>query len=145
MESCKEASTPMPSSYYMDVDSAGKSVDQTKYKGLIGSLLYLTASRPDIMFAVCLCTRYQANPKESHFKAAKRILKYIKGTSSIGLCYPSHSPIHLIGYSDSDFAGCKLDRKSTSGTCHLLGSSLISWHSKKQACVALSTAEAEHI
>jgi len=85
------------------------------------------------------------NPKESHFKAAKRILKYLKGTSFFGLWYPSHSPIHLIGYSDSDFAGCKRDRKSTSGTCHLLGSSLISWHSKKQACVALSTAEAEYI
>ena len=78
-------------------------------------------------------------------KAVKRILKYLKGTTNVGLWYPSHSPIHLIGYSDSDFAGFKLDRKSTSGTCHLLGSSLISWHSKKQACVALSTAEAEYI
>jgi len=80
MESYKEASTPMPSSCYMDADAAGKNVDQTKYRGLIGSLLYLTASRPDIMFVVCLCARYQANPKESHFKAAKRILKYLKGT-----------------------------------------------------------------
>jgi len=119
MENCKE------SSCYMDADVAGKGVDQTKYRGLIGSLLYLTTSRPDIMFAVCLCARYQAYPKESHFKAAKRILKYLKGTSSVGLWYPSHSPIHLIGYSDFDFAGCKLDRKSTSGTCHLLGSILI--------------------
>ena len=97
------------------------------------------------MFVVCLCARYKANPKESHFKAAKRILKYLKGITNVGLCYPSHSPIHLIGYSDSDFAGCKLDGKSTSVTCHLLGSSLISWHSKKQACVALSTSEAEYI
>ena len=145
MESYKEASTPMPSSCYMDADAAGKNVDQTKYRGLIGSLLYLTASRPDIMFVVCLCARYQANPKESHFKAAKIILKYIKGTSTVGLWYPSHSPVHLIGYSDSDFSGCKLDRKSTSGTCHLLGSSLISWHRKKQTCVALSTVEAEYI
>ena len=145
MESCKEASTLMLSSCYMDADSAGKGVDQTKYRGLIGSLLYLTASRPDIMFAVCLCARYHANPKESHFKAVKRILKYLKGTTNVGLWYPSHSPVHLIGYSDSDFAGCKLDRKSNSGTCHLLSSSLISWHSKKQACVTLSTAEAEYI
>jgi len=143
MESCKEASTPMPSSCYMDADAAGKGVDQTKYRGLIGYLLYLTASRPDIMFVVCLCARYQANPKESHFKVAKMILKYLKGTTNVDLWYPSHSPIHLIGYSNSDFAGCKLDRKSTSGTCHLLGSSLISWHSKKQACVAFSTTEAE--
>jgi len=91
----------------MDDDAVGKNVDQTKYRGLIGSLLYLTASGPDIMFVVCLCARYQANPKESHFKAAKRIMKYLKGTSSVGLWYPSHSQIHLIGYLDSDFAGCK--------------------------------------
>jgi len=91
MESCKEASTLMPSSCYMDADATGKNVDRTKYRGLIGSLLYLTASRPDIMFAVCLCARYQPNPKESHFKAAKRILKYLKGTSYVGLWYPSHS------------------------------------------------------
>jgi len=99
----------------------------------------------DIMFAVCFCARFQSNPKESHFKVAKRILKYLKGTTTVGLWYPYHSPIHLVGYSDSDFAGCKLDRKSTSEICHLLGSSLISWHNKKQACVPLSTAEAEYI
>jgi len=145
MESCKEARIPMPSSCYMDTDAAGKEVDQTKYRGLIGSLLCITTSRSDIMFVVCLCARYQANTKESHFKAAKRILKYLKGTTKVGLWYPSHSPIHLIGYSYSDFAGCKLDRKSTSATCHLLGSSLIFWHSKKQACVALSTARTEYI
>ena len=145
MESCKEASTPMPSSCYMDANATGKGVDQTKYRGLIGSLLYLTASRLNIMFVLCLCARYQANPKESHFKAAKRILKYLKGTTNVGLWYPSHSSTNLIGYSDYDFTGCKLDRKSSSDTCHLLGSSLFSWHSKKQACVALSTAEAEYI
>ena len=97
------------------------------------------------MFVFYLCARFQSCPKESHLKAANRILKYLKGTTSMGLWYPSHSPIHLVGYSDSDFASCKLDRKSTSGTCHLLGSSLISWHSKKQARVALSTAEVEYI
>jgi len=77
--------------------------------------------------------------------AAKRILKYLKGTIDVGLWYPSEVSLNLIGYSDSDFAGCKIDRKSTSGTCHLLRSSLISWHSKKQACVALSTPKAEYI
>jgi len=76
---------------------------------------------------------------------AKRILKYLKGTIDVGLWYPSDVSLNLIGYSDSDFTGCKIDRKSTSGTCHILGSSLISWHSKKQACVALSTTEAEYI
>jgi len=124
------------------LDEKEVSVDQTKYRGLIGSLLYLTTSRPNIMFSVCMCARFQSNPKESHFKAGKRILKYLKGTISVGLWYHRGAPLRLAGYSDSDFVGCKLDRKSTSGTCHLLGASLISWHSKMQACVSLSTAEA---
>ena len=143
MEACKAATTPMSTNCYLDGDEAGPQVDQTKYKGLIGSLLYLMTSRPDIMFVVCLYARFQSCPKESHLKATKRILKYLKGTTSMGLWYPSHSLIHLVGY--SDFAGCKLDRKSTSGIFHLLGSSLISSHSKNQACVALSTTEAEYI
>jgi len=145
MDKCKEASTPISTSCYLDLDEKGVSVDQTKYRGLIGSLLYLTASHPDIMFSVCMCARFQSNPKESHFKGGKRILKYLKGTINVGLWYPRGASLSLIRYSDSDFAGCKLDRKSTSGTCHLLGASLISWHSKKQACVALSTAEVEYI
>ncbi|XP_068504649.1 secreted RxLR effector protein 161-like [Phaseolus vulgaris] len=145
MEACKATTTPMSTNCYLGADEAGPEVNQTMYMGLICSLLYLTTSRPNIMFTVCLCARFQSCPKESHLKAAKRILKYLKGTISMGLWYPSLSPIHLVGFSDSDFAGCKLDRKSTSGTCHLLGSSLISWHSKKQACVALSIAEAEYI
>jgi len=145
MDSCKEASTLIATSCYLDADEHGITVDQTKFRGLIGSLLYLTASRPDITFVVCMCARFQANPKDSHFNAAKRILKYLKGTTNVGLWYPNEATLNLKGYSDSDFAGCKLDRKSTSGTCHLLGASLISWNSKKQACVALSTAEAEYI
>ncbi|XP_068486956.1 secreted RxLR effector protein 161-like [Phaseolus vulgaris] len=145
MEKCKEATTLMSTSCYMDADAAGTVVNQTKYRGLIGSLLYLIASRLDIMFVVCLCARFQSNSNESHLQSAKIILKYLNGTSIVGLWYPSHSPIHLVGYSNFDFAGCKLDRKNTSGTCHLLGSSLISWHSKKQVCVALSTVEAEYI
>jgi len=140
MESCKESATPMATNCYLDSDDKGTSVDQTKYRGLIGSLLYLIASRPDIMFSVCLCARFQANPKESHFSAGKRILKYLQRTTTVGLWYPTNVSLNLVGYSDSDFAGCKIDRKSISGTCHLLGSSLVSWHSKKQACVALSTA-----
>jgi len=105
MEKCKEATTPISTSCYMDVDLAGTVVDQTKYKGLIGSLLYLTASRSDIMFVVCLCARFQSSPKESYLKVSKRILKYLMGKTFVGLWYPSHSPIHLVGYSDSDFAG----------------------------------------
>jgi len=145
MEACKAATTPMSTNCYLEADEVGPEVNQTMYRGLIGSLLYLTANRPYIMFVVCLCARFQSCPKEPHLKAAKRILKYLKGTISMGLWYPYLSRIHLVGYSDSNFVGCKLDRKSTTGTCHLLGSSLISWHSKKQACVALSTAEPEYI
>ena len=115
------------------------------YRFMIGSLLYLTASRPNIMFSVCICARFQANPMEANLVAVKRILRYLKHTSSIGLWYPKGPRFQLVGYSDSDYAGCKVDRKSTSGGCHLLGRSLVSWSSKKQNSVALSTAKAEYI
>ena len=93
---------------------------------MIGSLLYLTASRPDIIFSVCLCTHFQSNPKESHLNAVKRILRYLNGTQTLGLWYSKDSSIDLIGYSDTDFAGCRLDRKITSETCQFLGVNLIS-------------------
>nr|KYP35691.1 Retrovirus-related Pol polyprotein from transposon TNT 1-94 [Cajanus cajan]KYP38474.1 Retrovirus-related Pol polyprotein from transposon TNT 1-94 [Cajanus cajan] len=145
MENCKISNTPMSTNCYLDSDIAGKDVEESMYRGIIGSLLYLTASRPDIMYSVCVCARFQSKPKESHLKAVKKILKYLKGTINVGLWYPKGTSPSLTGYSDSDFAGCKLDRKSTSGTCHTFGECLISWQSKKQACVALSTAEAEYI
>ena len=135
----------MGSYSYLDKDEAGKIVDEKVYRGMISSLLYLTSSRPDIMFSVCLCARFQANPKESHLTAVKRIFKYLKGTVNVGLWYPKGSTGSLVGYSDSDYAGCKLERKSTSGACQLFGNSLVSWSCRKQACVALSTAEAEYI
>ena len=112
---------------------------------MIGSLLYLTASRPDIMMSVCLCARFQANPKESHLRAVKRILRYLNNTKDFGLFYPKECPFELVSYSDVDFVGCPTDRKSMSGTCHFLGKSLVSWFSKKQNCVSLSTCEAEYI
>jgi len=124
MEDCREAATPIATNCLMDADEAGNQVDSTKYRGLIGSLLYLTASRPNIQFGVCLCARFQSNQKESHFKAAKRILKYMKGTNNVGLCYPNESNIVLSDFSNSDYVRCKVDRKSTSGTCYLLGSSV---------------------
>ena len=145
MDDCKPIKTPMPTNGHLDLDEGGKSVDQTLYRSMIGSLLYLTASRPDIMFSVCMCARFQANTKESHISAVKRILRYLKHMPSIGLWYPKGASFTLLGYSDSDFAGCRVDRKSTSGGCHLLGRSLVSWSSKKQNSVALSTAEAEYI
>ncbi|PKU71110.1 putative mitochondrial protein [Dendrobium catenatum] len=113
---------------------------------MIGSLLYLTVSRPDIMFSVCLCARFQADPKESHLTAVKRIFRYLLGTQNLGIWYPRHSTsFEIIGFSDSDFAGCKVDRKSTSGTCQFIRQFLVSWSSRKQNSVALSTAKAEYI
>jgi len=112
---------------------------------MIGSILYLIASRPDIMLSVCLCARYQSNPKEYHLTVVKRIIKYLKGTTNVGLWYPKGTSLNLTGFLDFDFARCKFDRKSTSGTCHLLGSSLVSWNCKKQVCVALSTIEDKYI
>ena len=145
MDQSKAAKTPMSSNLSLDQDKSGKSVNQKEFRGMIGSLLYLTASRPDIMFSVCMCARFQADPKESHLVAMKRIFRYLNGTKDLGLCYPKKKEFTLIGYSDADFAGYKVDRKSTPGCCQFLGASLISWHSKKQNSVALSTAEAEYI
>ncbi|KAI3771634.1 hypothetical protein L6452_02800 [Arctium lappa] len=137
--------TPMAPPLTLNKDPSGKPVNVTAYRGMIGSLLYLTASRPDIMYSTCLCARYQSEPKESHLIAVKRIFRYLKGTSNLGLWYPKDSGFDLTGYSDSDFAGCKLDRKSTTGGCQLLGGKLVSWTSKKQNYVSTSTAEAEYV
>jgi hypothetical protein len=112
---------------------------------MIGSLLYLCASRLDMMLSLCMCARFQANPKACHLVAVKRILRYLIHTLNLGLWYPKGSFFDLLGYSDSDYAGCKVDRKITTGTCQFLGWSLVSWSSNKQNCVALPTAEAEYI
>jgi hypothetical protein len=129
----------------LDQDKTGKKVEITSYRGMIGSLLYLTASRPDIMFATCLCARFQSDPKESHLIAVKRIFRFLKGTPNLGIWYPKDTGFDLTGYTDSDYAGCRIDRKSTSGSCQFLGRRLISWYSKKQHSVSTSTAEAEYI
>ena len=127
----KIAKTPMSTSTKLDKDEKCKCVDIKSYRGMIGSLLYLTASRPDIVFSVCLCTRFQSCSKESHLHAVKRIFKYLLGTINLGLWYPRNVGFKLVGYSDADFEGSLLDHKSTSGTCQFLGSSLLSWFSKK--------------
>ena len=145
LEDCSSAKTPMATATKLDEDSKGKKVDISVYRGMVGSLLYLTASRPDIMFATCLCARFQSCPKESHMIAIKRIFRYLKGTPSLGLWYPKDTGFNLVGYSDADYAGCRVDRKSTSGSCQFLGSRLVSWYSKKQQSVSTSTAEAEYI
>ncbi|WVZ80762.1 hypothetical protein U9M48_028215 [Paspalum notatum var. saurae] len=142
MENTKPVKTPMTTKGHLDPyeGDKGKSIDQKLYRSMIGSLLYLCASRTDIMLSVCMCARFQANPKESHLVAVKRILRYLVHTPWL-----VGSTFDLLGYSDSDHAGCKVDRKSTSGTCQFLGRSLVSWSSKKQNSVALSTAEAEYV
>ncbi|WVZ75441.1 hypothetical protein U9M48_023491 [Paspalum notatum var. saurae] len=145
LEYAKSIKTPMGTNGLLELDKGGQLVDQKLYHYMIGSLLYITASRPDVMFSVCLCARFQASPNEAHLMAVKRILKYLKHTPNIGLWYPKGAQFELIGYSDSDYEGCKIDRKSTSGSCQFLGRSLVSWSSKKQNSVSLSTTEAEYI
>ncbi|WVZ97033.1 hypothetical protein U9M48_042598 [Paspalum notatum var. saurae] len=145
MGDSKPMTTPMSTNTALDADEDGEAVDQKEFRGMIGSLLYLTATRPDIQFAVCLCVRYQASPRTSHRQAVKRIFRYLKFTPELSLWYSSGSSLFLRGFSDADHAGCRIDRKSTSGTCQLLGTSLVSWFSRKQASVSLSTTEAEYI
>ncbi|CAH9114563.1 unnamed protein product [Cuscuta europaea] len=144
-ENSTPVKTPMTPACKLDTDPSGKSVNVTTYRGMIGSLLYLTSSRPAIMFATCLCAHFQANPKESHLLAMKRILRYLKGTPNLGLWYPTETAFDLIAFTDADFAGCKLDRKSTAGSAQFLGEKLVCWSSKKQNYVSTSTAEVEYV
>nr|AAL58160.1 putative polyprotein [Oryza sativa Japonica Group] len=145
LEDAKPIKTPMATNGHLALDEEGKLVDLKLYRSMIGSLLYLTTSRPDIMFSVCMCARFQAAPKECHLVAVKSILRYLKHSSTIGLWYPKSAKFMLVGYSDSGYAGCKVDRKSTSGSCQMFGRSLVSWSSKKQNSVALSTAEEKYV
>jgi hypothetical protein len=145
MANAKAIKTPMALNDHLDLNEEGKSVDQKVYRSMIGSLLYICASRPNIMLSVCMCARFQANSNKYHLMAVKRILRYLVHTPNLGLWYPKGSTFDLLGYSDLDYAGCKVDRKSTTGTCQFLGRSLVSWSSKKHNLVALSTAEAKYI
>jgi hypothetical protein len=113
----------------LDTDEDGEPMDQKEYRSMIGSLLYLTATRPDIQFSVYLCAHFQASPRTSHRQAVKRIFRYLRYTPELSLWYSASSSISLLGFSDADFAACRVDRKSTSGTCQFLGSSLVSWSS----------------
>ncbi|GJY51326.1 hypothetical protein Tco_0442173 [Tanacetum coccineum] len=142
---CKTASTPIETQKPLVKDEEASDVDVHLYRSMIGSLMYLTASRPDIMFAVCACSRFQVTPKTSHLSAVKRIFRYLKGKPKLGLWYPRVSSFDLESYSDSDYAGANLDRKSTTGGCQFLGRRLISWQCKKQTIVATSTTEAEYV
>ena len=109
--------TPMGTSTALDEDTEGVAVEQKEYMSMISSLLYLTATRPDIQFMVCLCARFQASPRTSHRNAVKRIFRYLRYTPEFGLWYSSSSSLALVGYSDADHGGCQIDRKLTSGAC----------------------------
>ncbi|GKA72768.1 hypothetical protein Tco_0778984 [Tanacetum coccineum] len=141
----RPASTPMDTEKHLLKDSDGDDVDVHLYRSMIRSLMYLTSSRPDIMFTVCACARFQVTPKVSHSHAVKRIFRYLKGKPKLGLWYPRDSPFDMVVYSDSDYARSSLDRKSTTGGCQFLGCILISWQCKKQTVVATSSTEAEYV
>ncbi|GKA73334.1 putative ribonuclease H-like domain-containing protein [Tanacetum coccineum] len=143
--SVKTASTQMEPNKALIKDAESEDVDVHLYRSMIGLLMYLTPSRPDIMFAVCACVRFQVTPKVSHLHAVKRIFRYLKGQPKLGLWYPRDSPFDLKAFSDSDYAGASLDRKSTTGGCQFLGKRLISWECKKQTIFANSTTEAEYV
>ncbi|GJS01246.1 retrovirus-related pol polyprotein from transposon TNT 1-94 [Tanacetum coccineum] len=145
LDSSASVDTPMVEKMKLDEDRQGKLVDPTRFRGMVGSLMYLSASRPDIVFAVCMCARYQAKPTEKHLHAIKRIFRYLKGTIHMGLWYPKDSGFALRAFADADYAGCQDTRRSTSGSAQFLRDKLISWSSKKQKSTAISTTEAEYI
>ncbi|GKE44606.1 retrovirus-related pol polyprotein from transposon TNT 1-94 [Tanacetum coccineum] len=144
MEKGQSIGTPMATKPKLDADLSGEPVDQTDYRSKIGSLMYLTSSRPDIVQAVCYCARYQARPTEKHLKEVKMIFRYLKGTINIGLWYPKGSGFKLTAFSDADHAGYIDTRKSTSGGIKFLGDKLVSWMSKKQDCIVMSSTKAEY-
>ncbi|GKA48020.1 retrovirus-related pol polyprotein from transposon TNT 1-94 [Tanacetum coccineum] len=137
LEDSKPMKTLMSPDTKLIKEEECESVDSTKYRGMIGSLLYLRASRPDIMFSVCLCARFQEDPKTSHLEAVKHIFRYIKGTMHLGLWYPKGTDIETVVYADSDHAGDYVDRKSTSGICTFVGCCLTSWFLKKQTALVI--------
>ncbi|GJW38179.1 putative ribonuclease H-like domain-containing protein [Tanacetum coccineum] len=141
----KSASTPVDLEKPLVKDGDADDVDVYLYRSMIGSLMYLTASRPDIMFIVCACARFQVTLKISHLLAVKRIFRYLKGKPTLGLWYSKDSPFELVAYTDSDYAEATQDRKSTTRGCQFLGNRLISWQCKKQTVVATSTTEAEYV
>nr|GFA82878.1 hypothetical protein [Tanacetum cinerariifolium] len=145
MTSCDSVGTPMATKH-LDADLSGTSVDQTKYQSMVGALMYLTTSRPDIVHATCYCGRYQAKPTEKHLTAVKQIFRYLKDTIHMGLWYPKDTSFELTAFLDSDHAGCLDSCKSTSGGIQFLGGGkLVSWSSKKQDCTSMSSAEAEYV
>ncbi|XP_057249968.1 uncharacterized mitochondrial protein AtMg00810-like [Beta vulgaris subsp. vulgaris] len=145
MSECKPLATPMALNERLSKNDGKEKVDASIYRSLVGSLIYLTHTRPDIIHAVSIVSRFMSEPSKAHLAAAKRILRYVKGTKSYGILYETEENHKLTGYTDSDWAGSIDDRKSTSGYVFQLGTKAISLSSKKQATVALSSAEADRV
>jgi hypothetical protein len=145
MEDSKPVGNPMVTVYKLSKFDDTKDIDQTIDIYMIGSLIYDTNTRPDIMHAVCQVGRFQGSPKTSQLLAVKRIFRYLKGIEEYGLWYPTGNQLDLYTFTDVDWAGCVDDRKSTSGATFFLGGCLVSRSSKKQSAVSLSTAEVEYI
>lgn len=145
MEFCNPVKNPIVPGFKLMKNTGGSSVDATVYKQIVGSLMYLTATRPDLMYVVSLISRFMERPTDLNQQAVKRILRYLKGTIELGILYKRGGEKSLIAYSDSDYAGDINDRKSTSGYVFLMSSGAVSWSSKKQPVVTLFTTEAEYI
>ncbi|GKE89798.1 hypothetical protein Tco_1567273 [Tanacetum coccineum] len=145
MDSCNPDDTPMVDRLKLDEDPLGIPIDHTRFRSMVGSLMYLTASRPDLVFAICMCARYQASPIKKHLEALKLVFQYLRGTINWGLWYPKDTAMAITADADADHAGCQDTRRSTSGSAQFLGDKLVSWSSKKQKSTAISNTEAEYI
>ncbi|GJR40069.1 retrovirus-related pol polyprotein from transposon TNT 1-94 [Tanacetum coccineum] len=145
MDSCDPVDTPMVDRLKLDEDPLGTPVDQTRFCSMVGSLMYLNASRPDLVFAVCMCARYQASPTKKHLEALKRVFRYLRRTINWGHWHLKDTAMALTAYADADHAGCQDTRRSTSGSAQFLEDKFVSWSSKKQKSTAISTTEAEYI
>ena len=144
MGNCKAAKTPLNTNEKLCLNDGAEKVDEKLFRSIVGSLMYLTHTRPDIVFAVSLISQFMHNPSKNHMGAAKRILRYVQGTSACGIRYSRGKFSNLVVYTDSDWASSADDRKSTTGYVVSLGSGAISWSSKKQQSIALSSTEAEY-
>lgn len=148
MESCNAVKNPIVPGTKLSKDEGGARIDETLFKQMVGSLMYLTVTRPELMNSVSLLSRFMSSPTMTHWLAAKRILRYVQGTTNLGILFKkgeNKNSLRLVAYTDSDYAGDLDDRKSTSRYVFMLGSGVVSWCPKKQSVVALSTTEAEYI
>ncbi|GKC26459.1 uncharacterized mitochondrial protein-like protein [Tanacetum coccineum] len=145
LEKCDAVDIPMVGQSKLDEDPNGTPVDPTRYRGMVGSLMYLIASRPDLVFSIYMYVWYQDKPTEKHLTAVKQVFRYLKGTINMGLWYPRDIGFNLTTFAVTDHACCQDSRKSTSGSAQFLGEKLVSWSSKKQKCTAISTTEAAYI